>query len=310
MPILTRQRLFGFKAEATLGTAESLTNAECTSNIIEPDIAPTIGFTDIPAQSGLGQRAGVHQARGGSATFQLHACGKGSSGVPAWSDLLKACGCSLNTATFSPSANNGTGATMGKWEGSGATARFKSIVGAMGNAVWRFNAGQIVPIQFDFSGLWVAPSTATPPTVTHQTTTPPRFASATFTVGGTAYQISDLEFDMGNSTILREDPQTIQGYKSAWITDRRPVIRFAPEALNLGTGGKDWFADFLSGTTAQIVITLGTASNNTITITAPACQLVSPPTTGDRNGILTDVLEWRLNQNSDTEDSEYTIVFS
>jgi hypothetical protein len=311
MPIATRQNLAGFKNEATLGTAESITGAECTSNVLNMQLKPSEhGFTNIPAQNGYGQRAGVVAARAGSATFDIHAVGKGSSGLPAWADLLKACGCSLSSQTFSPDRTSSTGMTIAKWEGLTTTARYKSIFGAMGNAVFNFRPGDICPINFNFRGLWATPSTVSVPTVTHQTTTPPRFAGATLTIGGDSYVCNGLTFDMGNQIILRETEQTVQGYKSAWVVDRTPTIRISPEALPFGTGGKNWFTDYYAGQTAQIIAVLGTVSNNIITLTAPACQLITPPDDEDRNGILADSLEFRCNQNSDTEDSEYTIVFS
>lgn len=309
--MLTRQRLMTAKTESVLGTPETLNAATGAMNVIDMTRNPGTGFTQIPAQNGLGQRPGVAAARMTSFDFVHHAVGNGSSGLPYWAThLLPSCGGAFTSQTFAPVANNGTGATLGIYRGSSTTARYYQIAGAMGNMVWTFRAGEICPVRFNYTGKAYAAATQTLPTVTHPTVTAPRFAGGVFSYDGTTYQIDQCEFDSGNTVIMREDPtdSSSTGFISAWITDRLPRVRFAPEALGLAS--KNWDTDFFTPTTGAMTLTLGSAANNTITLICPALQLVTPPGDGDRNGIYTDVLEFVCTQNGDTEDSEYTIAFS
>lgn len=311
MPILTRQRLMCAKIESALGTPEDMTVAATGAmNVLDMSRNPNTPFTQTPAQNGIGQRKGVPGARMGTMQFSLHMVGLGSSGLPYWANLLGACGGAYTSQVFAPVVDNGTGATLGLYRGSGASARLYKMAGAMGNAVMRFQAGQVCPITFTFTGKIYTAATATLPTVTHPTALPPLFVSATFTIGATTYVIDELEFDLGNVVVMREDPTDTSnsGYISAWIADRAPRVRISPEALPLSS--KDWDDAFHSSTTAALALQLGSTTNNIISIAAPAIQLVSPPGDGDRNGIYTDSLEFNCNQNSDTEDSEYTITFS
>jgi hypothetical protein len=311
MPILTRQRLMCAKVESTLGTPEDMTVAATGAmNILDMSRSPSTPFTETPAQNGLGKRKGIAGARMGTMQFSLHMVGLGSSGLPYWANLLGACGGAYTSQTFAPVVDNGTGATLGLFRGASTTARLFKMAGAMGNAVMRFVAGEVCPIQFTFTGKIYTATTATLPTVTHPTALPPRFVSGTLTVGGTTFVVDELEFDMGNVVVMRQDgtDTSNSGYISAWIADRAPRVRISPEALGLAT--KDWDADFFASNTAALSVVLGGTANNIITLAAPAMQLVTPPSDGDRNGIYTDVLEFNCNQNSDTEDSEYTIAFS
>jgi hypothetical protein len=166
--------------------------------------------------------------------------GNGATGLPYVADLLKGCGGAFSAQVFGPVVDNGVGLTTMLFKGSGDSSRAYKMAGAMGNCVMTFKAGEIVPCRFTFTGKVYAAATQTLPTVTHPTITPPRFAGGTFTIGGTAYQIDQLEFDMGNQVIMREDPTDTSGsgFISAWITNRQPVVRISPEALPLAT--KDW----------------------------------------------------------------------
>jgi len=309
MPIPTRLRLFAAAAEGTLGLSATLDAAAGAMNIEEMSRNPAVPFTMLTAQNGYGRRGGVGGARSGTKTIMHYLVGKGTTGLPYWaSTLLPACGGVFAAQVFTPVANCGTGITCGLFKGAGATARLYKLAGCMGNAVFTFKAGEIVPVRFTFTGKQYAAVTQTLPTVTHPTATPPRFAGGTFTIGGTTYQIDQLEFDMGNTVVLRPDPTDATGYISAWIPDRLAKVRISPEALPLAT--KDWDDFYYSGTTAALALTVGGSANNTIALAAPALQLISPPGEGDRDGIETSVLEFQCNQNSDTEDSEYVLTFS
>lgn len=311
MPISSRLRLFCAKVESALGTAETLNAATGVANIIEMGRTNNSKFVQVPAQNSFGQRKGMATSRMGSMNFSLFAHGLGSSGLPYWANWLTGCGGVFAAQVLAPVADNAVGLTCGIYRGLSTAAILQSIKGAMGSAVWNLMAGEPCRIDFSMTGVQVPDATVTLPTVTHPTTTPPNCTANVITIGGTEYIIDSLIFDMGNTVSMRQAAGASggsAGYLSAWIPNRMPKVRISPEALPLST--KDWEDVFYSNTTVALSAAIGSASNNTITIAAPALQLSAPPGDGDREGIYTRSLEFQCNQNSDTEDSEYSIVFS
>jgi hypothetical protein len=311
MPINFREYLLLAKEEATPGTAETLAGTEGVFNIIDtPSITRNIPKVDIPGQNSLGFRQGAAGARRNDIAFSLFAMGKGSAALPEWaSTFLPSCDVPFTSLTGAPVRGTTKTCTLARFMGSGSASRKETIVGAKGNAVFSFTAGAPARVNFSFAGCYSAAADATPPSVTHPTVIPPRWANAAgFSIGGTAFNVGSCEFDMGNNVILLPSPNGTSGYAYAWIPNRDPRIRVDLTGLDFGT--RNDIAIYLASTQAQIILTLGTTTNNIITITAPACELVTPPSDNNRDGVLADQLEFRLCQNGDTEDSEYTIVFS
>lgn len=311
MPISTRMRALGAKVEAALGTAESLTNAAMVMNVTDMDHTDNTDFTPVQRQSGFGQALGFAGARMGSMNFSMFMVGKGTTGLPYWANLLTGCGGAFAAQVFSPLRDNPTGLTAAIYRGSSTTAIYQSLYGAMGNAVLTFNAGKVSPVKFSLTGCASPESAVTLPTVTQDTVIPPRCTGAAITIGGYEILCDTVEFDMGNTVIMRQAVGASglsAGYISAWITNRAPRVRITPEADLLSN--KDWSNLFNSSTTGALVCTLGTATNNILTLAAPALQLVKPPGNGDRNGLWTRSLEFSCNQSGDTEDDDYTITFS
>ena len=68
--------------------------------------------------------------------------------------------------------------------------------------------------------------------------------------------------------------------------------------------------DFLASTTAAFSITVGTGSNNAWTLAAPALQLDKDPEDGDRDGILTDALEFLCTRGTAGGQDEYSLTAS
>lgn len=311
MPVSSRLRLFGAKVEATLGTAESLTNAASVTNVVDMDHTDSTEIVEIPAQNSFGMKTAHPGARSGSMSFQFYMVGNGATGLPYWANWLTGCGGAFTSQVFAPVRDNAVGLTAGIYRGISTTAVYQPLYGAMGNAVMTFQAGRISPIRFNLTGCVGPETTVTLPTVTQVTIAPPRCTGAAVTIGGTEVIADMVEFDMGNTVIMRQAVGAsggTSGYASAWIPNRKPIIRISPEAS--GLSAKDWSDVFYSRTTAALVVTLGSDANNTITLAAPAIQLTRPPGNGDRNGLWTRSLEFTCNQNADTEDSDYTITFA
>lgn len=304
-PLIRRRAVFGAKAEATTGTAESLTTAEAAFNAWNVSIKPDIALTRREGQgSSLDTLPGVPGARGARINVETEIYGAAT--VPAWGLLLQASGFGLSSRTYTitSSAINDTTLTVGNW----IAGRFYSAVGVVLNWAFSMRSGQVVRSTWTGTGAWVPPTSTALIAPTYPTTLPPRAASATFTIGGQSYKISSLDFDLGNQIVYREDVTKLSGYFSAAITDRAPTVRIDPEALLLST--KDWHADHLASTEAALSLVINGGANNTFTLSMPKLQLVEAPDDGERGGIFTDMLTFAPNRSAAAGDDSIVGVFS
>lgn len=305
-PMLRRTSVFGAKSEVTTGTAETLTAAEAAFNIWNASIEPDIAFNRREGQgTSLDTLPGIPGARGARISFETEIYGAAT--VPSWGLFLQAAGFALASRTYTittPTINDVT-LTCGHWM---SGSRFKSAAGVKLNWKFSLRSGNPVRSTWEGTGLWIAPTTAAMVAPTYPTTLAPRAASATFTIGGTSYKISSLDFDLGNVITYREDITTASGYFSAAITDRAPTVRIDPESLALGT--KDWYADHLASTEAALSLVINGGANNTLTISMPKLQLIEPPATDERTGVMTDMLTFAPNRSATAGDDSIVAVFS
>ncbi len=305
-PLLTRQRIFAAALETTTGDAISLSNTHGEFNAHDHELNIDIPMNERPGQSSLSRLPSVHGARSATMSFMTHLVGNGGSGLPYWAEtLLPCCGFVANGSTYAPvtgSATANTG-TMGFFE----DGRLRAIAGAMGTFTMNMTNGNPVPISWEFMGKLITPTAEALITPTYPTTIPPRFASATMTIASTSYKISELVLTINNELKMREDATDATGYHACAIVNRNITITIDPEALALGT--KNWYTDWLAHTEAAFSIVINGGSNNTITISIPKAQLTNVQT-GDRDGLMTDQLEFQANRNAAAGDDELTIAFS
>ena len=307
-PYLSRQKIFAFEVETNTGTAVSLTNTSGGKlNAYDPKVNYDSKATQLRGQGALSRLQPVTGARSGKATFSSELFGSGTaSTAPSWGTLLLACGFQLNTAVYTPLTGASTTMTMGVYQGGGATARLKTIVGAVGDLKLKGTYGQPMMLDWNFLGVYAAPTTVTAITPTFPTIIPPRFAGATITIGGTAYRIGDVEISIGNKLALRKDAAQATGYHSAYIVDRDITVKLSPEALPLTT--QDWSAAYVSGTNFALSLTIGGTAGNEFTIAAPVMQLLNAPQDKDEEDMLHDDLMVSCVRNSAAGDDELTIT--
>ena len=305
-PLLSRQRVFGCKVEVTTGTAESITAAEGAYNVFDADLSPEVTMHARPGQSNLSPRTAVAGMRAGRYRFRTELVGSGTSGLaPTWAGtLLLACGFENSSGTtYVPNTDGATTLTMAAYE----DGRSRLLVGSMGTCVLTFRAGAPVDMAWEFLGKLGVHGDSTIIAPTYPTTLPPRFGGATLTVGGTAFKIAEMTISLGSELILRENQADATGIHAAYIVGRDVRVTMDPEAVLHAT--RDWHAAWLAGTEYALSCAVGTASGNTVTITAPKMQIHEYPV-GDRNGILVDQLTFACNRSVALGDDEISIVFS
>jgi hypothetical protein len=234
------------------------------------------------------------------------------SGTPAtapyWGRLFEMCGLSLSAGAYTPLSNAVKVGTFGHY----INGRLKRMSDAMGTFAITFRRGSPPIIKWNFTGIQQPPGDVAIVAATETVVEAPRCGNSTFTIGGTHYVVDEVTFESGNIVILREDvdgkdeASNPTGYRAAYITGRRPMFKCAPEALLLAT--KNWYTDRRTKAVAAISINVGSVAGNQFTLAAPKCQLASDPDDGDRNGMLTDQLEFLATRNSDAGDDEYSIT--
>lgn len=317
--LITRNRALGAKLETTTGTPISLAAADCglVSYLESPKIQLRQTSNKRTGQVYLSPLPRSFNARPGMTSFKTELFGSGTSGTPtpSWATtLLACCGVSLSADVATPVTPQATNTLSTVTIGLFQAGRQKRLAGAMGSFKMSGKTGSPVYIDWQFEGAWMSPKTVAIPTgISFPTVAAPRFAGATFSVGSNAQRVSNFEFDAGVKLYLREDPTAVDdastpvgtGIRSAWVTDRDPVITIDPESLPLTT--MDWFAGHAAGTTYAFSMVVGSVAGNTITLGCGALQQKDSPDDEDRSGIMADKLVF---EPTGTADAEWSLTFS
>lgn len=308
---LTRRRVLGFALEVTTGTPVIPTGADAVTRIFDPDIKYETEKVERESEgasfSPIIQYVG---ARAGSASFESELVGNGGSGTAQWSSrLLLGCGMQATAGAYTFLSGANQTLTICEWR----DGKRYGISGAMGTAKITCKRGQKGRIKWDFKGVQMPVIDASNPTPTYSTIVAPRIATA-FTIGGTTYRVPDIEYDLGNKVELREDILGVDansestGYRCAYIQDRQPMVRVAPEAVSVAT--YDWRASFNALTTLAIIHTVGDTANNIISFSVPAAQLIEDPNVGDRSGLMTEVIAALMTRATAAGEDEFSMTFS
>jgi hypothetical protein len=165
-------------------------------------------------------------------------------------ECLKAVGFVLASTTYSPHSVQANQKTLSidVWE----DGVKKGLAGAQGKMTIEVETGKRVMLNFEFSGVWVAPVAEALPAFAPGTTAVQRAQGGTFTVGGTAKKISKLTIDVGQKVAPRMDVNAAGGIANYDITDYDPTASFDIEAEAVGT--YDINGIWLAGTEAAIVL--------------------------------------------------------
>ena len=223
--------------------------------------------------------------------------------------LLPACGWVDTAGVFSPVTQGPGGAggvktiTIGHYK----DGKRQLLSGAMGTFKIIAETGKAAMIEFTFTGKYSSNETDTAIlSPTYPSVLPLRVAAGALTWNSVALCTSSVEFDAGNSVLMREcvNASDRSGYVSAIVTNRQPVITADPESVLVATQDRD--AKWLTSTPEAFSMQIGTTGTS-ITIAAPKAQLENKQQ-GNRNDMLVDSLTWLATAGSSV-DTELTITF-
>ncbi len=294
------------KIEVTAGTAETLAGADGALNASNVTISDGTDYVPLASQGpSIDQRSGSHGPEQGSASFDIELA-SGSGSLPLWATaFLPSCGMLVSTSTYSfksePPGSNTKTVTIGKYE----NGRLRTIYGACGNAVFNFSAGRPASVSFSFTGIPADPTDTAMISPTYPTIKPLRFVSSSLLIGSFAPQVETLTLDLGNTVTLIPDSIPGTGFKYAVVVDRNPTITLPPLS-KLVADFNPW-SDFKNHTLRQISWTIASGGIG-LTFTAPAAELMAPPSTGGQGGLFVDQLTYKLCRNSDSGDNSLTIA--
>jgi len=312
MPLLKRLRVLAAKIETTNGTPEALTAAEAAFNVYDPMIQANIEMNEREGQGGFGYLPSVPGAYAGTATFRTMLEWDGTATEPAWAEtFFPACGWVKSGQVYTPRSeapgSNVKTLTIGCY----VNGVFKSLAGCAGKFKVVLPTGRPGYIEWEFTGVWQAPSDVAIITPTYPTVAPMRYTGGLAEWNDVNLCVESATIDSGNEVVLRECPTTDAGYISAIITNRQPKITVNPEAVTVAAQSR--WAAWLASTQYTLELDVkgpdGATSDAVLSFDAPKAQIVNNQE-GDRNRIVTDEIEFLCGKNGATHDQELSITFT
>lgn len=224
-------------------------------------------------------------------TFKVELAGSGAAGTaPAWDAAMRACGVAQTIAagasvTYNPVSSGHESVAFYFWNG---PTRY-TILGAQGTCTLTFNTSGIPYLEFEFTGLWAAPSDEARVTPTNFSAyqAPKEVTTANtpvFTLGGTSLVMRSLTMNFGNEI----EPRFLMGSEIIVLSDRSEQIETTVEAVPIATF--DPFARALNAANVPVVLTHGTQAGNIVTLSAPFAQMQRPTGLEEQQNIT----EWPL----------------
>lgn len=308
MTQLKRKRVLAAKIESTPGTAETLLAADAAFNAYNIVAQQEIEFESREAQGGFGMHTSLAGGRKGRITFSIDAGWDGTATEPSWADtFLPACGWVKSGQVFTPRTEvpgaNVKTLTMAVYQ----DGIRKILSGAAGTFTMVNPTGRTAVFNFDFQGIWQAPTDVSILAPTYPTALGLRYASSTTTWDSYALCLENITLDSGNTVILKECASNASGYDYAIITNRVVTVTGNPESKLVAT--QDRFGQLIANSEAALTWNLDGPTNSVLTVTAPKAQIIDIKE-GDRNGLVIDDITWQCNRNGSNIDQEISMTFT
>ena len=304
---ITRRQTWAFGVEATTGTAATVTASDAALVITDPSWSYEDSLYTRPAQGSTGNTQGVPGPRLIDLSCTTELIGLGAVGLPLVGRLLQAAGFALDTDTFNPvtSADTGDTLTVGRY----LDGTLETAVGCAFSYKITAEKGKPALIEFDGNGvLKTAPADAALIVPARPAVLPPTFVNATVTLDGVPIALAEVEIEGNVEVVMREDANDPTGVLSYQAIPGVPRFTLKPERQPLAT--VNYFAKYAAAAEMPFSMVLGSAENNTITITAPKLQLVSDPSDDDDDGKVRDELKLDANTSDGEENDAIAIAFT
>jgi len=203
---------------------------------------------------------------------------------------------------FKPISDNIPSLTQGSFE----DGLRKLIKGSRGKVKFGLKSGDPVFMDFEFQGVEAGVTdTAFLANVTYESTKPPAFLSALFSVDAYSARIGEMDFDIANTLAVRDDVNDQRGILSFAITDRGVSGSFNPEMVSCAT--YDFHAKWFSGAEMVVDFTVGSVAGNKFRFYIPRAQYTKVEDE-DRDGLQLAKSAFNLNGSLLYGDDELSIL--
>jgi hypothetical protein len=275
MAQLTRKRVILIESESSYGTDPSMA---ASTVVLVRDLTITPQTSDVVSRDVVRPFLGAFQQLLANTrvevTFSVELAGSGTAGTaPRYGDALKACGFSETIAsntsvTYAPVSSSFSSVTI-HYNTDGVR---HIVTGCRGSFTINGSVGEIPTIDFNFTGIYNAPTDTALPTVTYgNQATPLIFKNGNtsgFELLSHSAALQSISLDIGNELVYRE---LVGGTKETLITNRGISGTVQIEAMALGT--KDYFAAAIAETTGNLTFLHGTTAGNKVTVTSTKADI-------------------------------------
>lgn len=297
MVYLSKRATIGAKVETNYGVEVAV---GATDLFLAKDIAVTPEGDKIDRnlqRSYLGTMPHLITRERVSMTFTQEIRGDGSK----LDALLKACGLTPAGSKYSPVSTSFHSATIYAYFG----GKLYKAVGCVGTFEVVLEAGEPGLINWDLQGLFRAPTDVEIVAGTnYESDMPPIVQSSKFKIGTYAGIIQALNIAMNNTIAQRPSVSASWGIEGFIITDRAVGGSINPEEVTEAVN--DFWADWKSGTSKAMEITVGNVAGNKYKITAPKVMYDNIGL-ADREGVR--VYEIPISCHIDSGNDEVVIEF-
>lgn len=298
------------KAEVTYRTDPTPAGADAVQVLsISPNLAESVRVVERNTrQSTLGRLKPIFGGRLISLELEVECKGSGTAGTePEFDALLEACGLTgvnspATSETYAPDTTNTKSCTIYYY----FDGLLQKITGCRGNVVFSFTPDGLM-MTFSMIGHPSGEITDIAiPTLTFDATDRLPFIGATFTIGGFAAVINELNIDLGNVVSQSVDVNQANGFGQMRITDRNPIGSINPEMTLIANN--DWLNDFTQGSELALATgVIGGTAGNKVDLSA-----VKAVYTGfnldSREGARVAAMPFMLQE--DTGDDQLSLVFT
>lgn len=298
--LLAKKAILLAKEESEYATDPTPAEGDNAVEVISDLVVNPVGNLNerYPYGNTLSPRAPLLGQRWVEVSFTMEVSGSGALGTaPRWGDLMEACGMAetivaSTSVTYAPASSSLKSATLYVY----FDGLQHIITGCRGSFRLIMNAGETAKLQFTFRGKYQTPTDVALASPTYDGQTPPVMKSASLTFDSdSTLVVQSVELDIGNVLANRDDINDATGIAGFSIVGREGRGSFNPEMELIA--GYDFYTIWENSTQKQLSISIGSSEANQFTITCPKV-VAETIGYGDRNGIRTNEIPFRLSYNS------------
>lgn len=169
-------------------------------------------------------------------------------------------------------------------------------LGARGTFTMNWTAGGGIRFDFTFSAVWQAATDTSMATPTFQNGTKIVWRGESGSTSRMRWNrilgaARSLTINAGNTVVMPDNPEAIQGYDPALITMREPNGSFDPLEVVVAT--RDIFSDMAAGTARILHARAGSSAGARIAVTSANTMATANNQGEDRDGLSTEAVSFR-----------------